>query len=84
MLLTSYHQAQNQNTYDRLVYQKLQTLYGKDHVVTLFSAQDDNYYAIALRNFLSTYNIKKVFILNPSFKNICHILVKLIIMLLIT
>ena len=68
LLITSYQQAQNQNTYDRLVYQKLQSLYGKDHVVTLFSSQDDNYYALMLINFLSTYNIKKVFILNPSFQ----------------
>lgn len=68
LLITSYQQAQNQNTYDRLVYQKLQTLYGKDHVVPLFSSQDDNSYAITLRNILSTYSIKKVFILNPSFQ----------------
>ncbi|WP_339048291.1 hypothetical protein [Spiroplasma endosymbiont of Colias croceus] len=68
LLITSYQQAQNPNIYDRLVYQKLQTFYGKDHVVTLFSSQDDNYYALILRNFLSTYNIKKVYILNPSFQ----------------
>lgn len=68
LLITSYQQAQNQNIYDRLVYQKLQTFYGKGHVVTLFSSQDDNYYALTLRNFLSTYNIKKVYILNPSFQ----------------
>ncbi|WP_425381358.1 hypothetical protein [Spiroplasma endosymbiont of Polydrusus pterygomalis] len=68
LLITSYHQAQNKNTYDRLVYQKLQNIYGKEHVVPWFNSQDDNYYAIALRNFLSTYNIKKVFILNPAFQ----------------
>lgn len=68
LLITSFHQAQNQNTYDRLVYQKLQNIYGKDHVVPWFNSQDDNYYAITLRNFLSIYNIKKVFILNPAFQ----------------
>lgn len=68
LMITSYHQAQNQNTYDRLVYQKLQNIYGKDHVVAWFNSQDDNYYAVALRNFLSIYNIKEVFIFNPTFQ----------------
>lgn len=69
LLLTSYNQAQNKNSYDHRIYQKLQTLYGKDHVITLFTWQEDNHYAIILRNFLTTYNIKKVFVLNPSFQN---------------
>lgn len=68
LLITSYQQAQNKNTYDRIVYQKLQNIYGKNHVIPWFSSQDDNYYAITLKNFLSIYSIKKVFILNPTFQ----------------
>lgn len=68
LVLTSYEEAQYQNDNDQIIFKKLQTIYGNNHVVTLFTCQDDNQYANILRNFLTTYNIKKVFVLNPSFQ----------------
>ena len=68
LLLTSYQDAQYQNSYDQIVYKQLTKLYGKKKVTTIFSSGDDNYYANVLRNFLSSYHINKVFILNPAFQ----------------
>ncbi|WP_375317723.1 hypothetical protein [Spiroplasma endosymbiont of Virgichneumon dumeticola] len=68
LMLSSYENSQYQNDSDQIIFKKLQTIYGNNHVVTLFTSQDDNQYATMLRNFLTTYNIKKVFVLNPSFQ----------------
>ncbi|WP_342276230.1 hypothetical protein [Spiroplasma endosymbiont of Nebria brevicollis] len=68
LVLTSYEHAQHQNNNDQIIFKELQTIYGNNHVATLFTSQDDNQYANMLRNFLTTYNIKKVFVLNPSFQ----------------
>lgn len=68
LLLTSYEHAQHQNDNDQVVCNLLKTTYGSNHVATLFSSQDDNHFATMLRTFLTIYNIKKVFILNPSFQ----------------
>src|SRR5436190_22134601 len=68
LVLTSYEHAQHQNNNDQLVFKKLQKFFGNNHVTTLFSSQDDNHFATMLRSLLTTYNSKKVFVLNLSFQ----------------
>lgn len=69
LLITSYNYAEKQISFDQLVYQQLKDHYGQRAVSATFNYQDDNSYAIILRNLIESYHLQKVFILDPSFIN---------------
>lgn len=67
LLITSYENAHEQSTEDKIIYQKLRSIYGKNVVTAVFSHEDDNTYANILINLINKFNLEKVFILDPSF-----------------
>lgn len=69
LLITSYENGQEHITEDQIIYQKLRSIYGQKSISAIFSHQDDNFYANILQNLITKYNLKKVFILDPSFND---------------
>lgn len=69
LLITSYENAHEQTTEDQIIYQKLRSIYGNQAITAIFSHQDDNVYANILQNLITKFNLKKVFILDPSFND---------------
>lgn len=67
LLVTSYENAQEQATEDKIVYQKLQSVYGHKLLTAIFNAADDNTYANILSNLIIKFDLKKIFILDPKF-----------------
>lgn len=67
LVITSYKNAEQQNSEDQLIYHKLQEIYGNKVVATIFSDKDDNSYAYILANLIIRFNLKKIFILDPAF-----------------
>ncbi|MBE4704239.1 hypothetical protein [Spiroplasma platyhelix] len=67
LLVTSYENAQQQSSEDKIIYQKLRSIYGDNLVTAIFSAIDDNTYANILSNLITRFNLKKIFILDPKF-----------------
>lgn len=67
LLVTSYENAQEESSEDKIIYQKLVSVYGKNLVAAIFSHEDDNTYATILANLINRFNFKKIFILDPSF-----------------
>ncbi|MDQ7982927.1 MAG: hypothetical protein REH79_01740 [Spiroplasma sp.] len=69
LLITSYEYAERQSSADQLIYHKLQDVYGDKVVTTVFSHGEDNTYAYILASLITRFNLKKVFILDPAFRN---------------
>lgn len=67
LLVTSYENAQEQSSEDKIIYQKLQSIYGHNLVTAMFSIVDDNTYATIFSNLITKFNLKKIFILDPKF-----------------
>ncbi|MGL5268348.1 MAG: hypothetical protein ACRC8P_01040 [Spiroplasma sp.] len=69
LLITSYKNAQERSSEDKIIYQKLRSIYGDVVVAAFFSHEDDSTYADILVNLLTKFNLKKVFIQDPAFIN---------------
>lgn len=67
LVVTSYENAEQQSSEDKLIFQKLRDVYGVNVVTAVFSPLDDNTYAIIFANLINKFNLKKVFILDPKF-----------------
>lgn len=67
LVVTSYENAEQQASEDKLIFQKLRDIYGGNLVTAIFSPLDDNTYAIIFANLINKFNLKKVFILDPKF-----------------
>lgn len=67
LVVTSYENAVQQASEDKLIFQELQDVYGANLVTAAFSPLDDNTYAIIFANLINKFNLKKVFVLDPKF-----------------
>lgn len=69
LIVTSYENAHQQSSEDKIIFQKLQEIYGEKVVTAIFSYEDANKYADIFISLITKFNLKKVFILDPSFIN---------------
>lgn len=67
LLVTTFKNAQEKNSEDKIIYDKLKSIYKDNSVSVIFSNEDESTYISTLINLISKFNLKKVFILDSNF-----------------